>query len=160
MAAPRWATPRCGRGHRRTVHHFIDCGHPLHHSRPLAARPDERCAPAAFTFLLRQKSNQKRRTRRAAFCFCFFVAAISVAAAFIEPAAVRKRALTLISNLNHRVAQTGSRRRPPTVSKNSVGADGWAIQSLNSNSRSCIKSNISVQVTIIHLVRVLLDHAT
>jgi cbb3-type cytochrome oxidase subunit 3 len=29
--------------------------------------------------LLRQKSNQKRRTRRAAFLFLFFVAAISAA---------------------------------------------------------------------------------
>jgi hypothetical protein len=81
-------------------------------------------SPAAFTFLLRQKSNQKRRTRRAAFCFCFFVAAISAAAAFIEPVAARKLALTFNSNLHHRVAQTGSRRRPPIGSKNSDGADG------------------------------------
>lgn len=53
MAAPRWATPRCGRGHRRTVHRFIYCGHPLRRSCPLAARPDERCAPAASHFWLR-----------------------------------------------------------------------------------------------------------
>jgi hypothetical protein len=81
------------------------------------------------TFLLRQKSNQKRRTRRAAFCFCFFVAAISAAAAFIEPVAARKLALTFNRYLHHRVAQTGSRRRPPIVSKNSVGAEGYSILS-------------------------------
>jgi hypothetical protein len=44
--------------------------------------------------LLRQKSKQKRRTRRAAFCFGFFVADIFVVTAFIEPAAARKLALT------------------------------------------------------------------
>jgi hypothetical protein len=47
------------------------------------------------TFLLRQKSNQKRRTHRAAFLFFGFVVAdIFVVTAFIEPAAARKLALT------------------------------------------------------------------
>jgi uncharacterized protein YjeT (DUF2065 family) len=52
------------------------------------------------TFLLRQKSNQKRRTRGAVFCFFGFVVAdISVVAALIEPAAARKLAGTFNQKL-------------------------------------------------------------
>jgi hypothetical protein len=80
------------------------------------------------SFLLRQKSHQKRRTRRTAFCFCFFVADISAV-----NRAARKLALTFISNLHHRVAHTGSRRRPPIHNKNISGAEGWATLSLRMN---------------------------
>ena len=126
MAASRWTTPRCGRGHRRTVHHFIYCGHPLHRSRPSLRVPMNGAPRRLVTFLATpRKVSKRRRALCAAFCFCFFVAAISAVYR-----AVRKLAFTLISKLNHRVAQTGSRRRPPPIaSKNSGGEDGSVVLS-------------------------------
>jgi hypothetical protein len=83
-------------------------------------------------FCFAKKVTKKGEPAALFFVFVFFVAAISA-----DYRAARKLAVTFISNLNHRVAQTGSRRRPPIVSKNIVGAEGWAIRSSNLQSVAC-----------------------